>query len=121
MGTVYAGSLTLPLRDFTYVIKIQSYEMGITGVREAVMLDGMLRSKHLTSANGELQGWIEDIYDKSVTRGVARNISEAEEFDAILPTHAPSRLRCLLRQFQSTLKVDKNVKREKPAFEFETS
>jgi hypothetical protein len=116
-GMGYIGSLTLPFRDFSYVIKVQCLEMGVTGLREAVVLAGLLSSgKVTTGKNGELEGLIEDLYDPSVTSRVARNKSEAEEYDSRFPDHPLSRLRLLLRQIQSSLTVDKEVK-EAPAFE----
>ena len=42
-GAVYIGSLTLPFKDFSFVIKIQCYEGNITGVREALLVEKALR------------------------------------------------------------------------------
>ncbi len=38
-GMTYVGSYTVPFRDFSYVVKIQCEERGMTGVREAVLFD----------------------------------------------------------------------------------
>ncbi len=43
-GNTYMGSYTIPFRDFSYVIKIQCEEHGITGVRESILLNERLAS-----------------------------------------------------------------------------
>ena len=43
-GMTCVGAITLPFRDFSFVIKAQCAEHGTTGVREAVTLDAMLGS-----------------------------------------------------------------------------
>src|SRR5262245_54009281 len=35
--SIYLGSLTIPFRDFSYVIKLQCAEEGATGIREAFL------------------------------------------------------------------------------------
>ena len=37
-GRTYIGALTLPFRDFSYVFKVQGSEVGITGVRDTLVL-----------------------------------------------------------------------------------
>jgi hypothetical protein len=36
-GMVYLGSLILPFRDFSLMVKVQCHERGTTGIREAVV------------------------------------------------------------------------------------
>src|SRR6185436_4309139 len=33
-GRTYVGSLTFPFRDFSFVLKVQAQEVGITGIRD---------------------------------------------------------------------------------------
>ena len=66
-GISYVGSYTVPFRDFSYVVKIQCEERGMTGTREAVLIDKGLASGALElDDSGALSGdWNPDdaIYD----------------------------------------------------------
>jgi|SRR5271157_1125039 len=117
-GMTYLGSFTLPFQYFSYVVKVQCVETGMTGIRDSVVLHAMLNSGEVTiGKNGELQGWMLDPYDGSATSALARNKSEAEQYDANFPEHPLSRVRRLLRQIQLTRKVGNDIKRQ-PAFDF---
>jgi hypothetical protein len=73
-GMTYVGSVTIPFRDFSFVIKVQCEERGTTGMREAVLLDRRLRDGGIPDLSGgrlELPGWQPD----------------AEEHDAEFPGH----------------------------------
>src|SRR5438093_1256568 len=41
-GLTYVGSLTIPFRAFSFVVKVQCEEQGLTGFREAALLNGRL-------------------------------------------------------------------------------
>src|SRR5438094_7017723 len=43
-GMIYLASLTLPFRNFSYVIKAQCVETGVTGVRDAIVFDRELKA-----------------------------------------------------------------------------
>lgn len=95
-GMTYVGSVTIPFRDFSFVIKVQCEERGTTGIREAVLLDRRLRAGDVPSVSGgrmELPGWNPD----------------AEEFDSEFPAHPVSRLRKVLRQVCGSLDVEPEV------------
>jgi hypothetical protein len=47
-GVAHLGSLTLPFRDFSFVVKMQCAESGLIGVREAIIFDELL-------GNGEVR------------------------------------------------------------------
>jgi hypothetical protein len=51
-GVTYLGSLTIPFRDFSFVIKVQCWEEGITGLREALLFDEMRRNDMLRFEDG---------------------------------------------------------------------
>ena len=114
----YLGSITLPFRDFSYVVKIQCMEQGTTGIRDAVILDEKLASGEVTISekSGTLEGWMQDPYDLTIVGGFARNKSEAEEYDARFPEHPLTRLRQLLGQIEETLQISDDVRGE-PTFE----
>src|SRR5262249_15378459 len=48
-GMTYVGSVTVPFRDFSFVVKVQCEERGTTGLREAVLLDRRLRAGDVPS------------------------------------------------------------------------
>lgn len=94
-GMTYVGSLTLPFRDFSYVFKAQCEERGMTGMREAVLLDKHLREGKVTiEADGGIRG---------------KSNPDDDQYDSIFPQHPLSRLRHLLRSFEASCVVDPAV------------
>lgn len=115
----YLGSITLPFCDFSYILKLQRLETGVMGLRSAVIFDELLKTGEVTIdvEAEQMQSWMQDPYDPLVTAPLARNRSEAEEYDARFPDHPLSRLRQALGQVQRTLKVGREAQQE-PRFEF---
>ena len=90
-GMVYVGSFTLPFRDFSFVVKVQAEERGITGVRETVLVEQALASGAATpSSIFDLPGWNPD----------------AEAFDAEFPNHPVSRARRVLDRVARSLTIE---------------
>lgn len=89
-GMTYVGSITLPFRDFSFVIKVQCAEHGMTGLRETVLLDRGLQSGATMSA------------------GAAPD-SDAPAFDAEFPDHPVSRVRRALRGVCGSLVINPDV------------
>ena len=120
-GMTYLGSITLPFRDFSYVIKVQCEERGVTGWREAEVLGELLGkgevSLDVAGEGGQIPGWSRDPYDASIEAPLMRNRAEDEKYDARFPEHPLSRLRRVLHHIQSTLRVAEGVKRQ-PGFEY---
>jgi hypothetical protein len=88
-GFTYLGSITIPFRDFSFVLKVQCEERGPTGLREALLLDRQL------AAGAMLEG-----FDPS-----------NEQFDAELPTHPLSRARRTIHRVGTTARVDAAIKK----------
>jgi len=101
-GAVYLGSLTIPFRDFSFVIKIQCQEQGATGMREALLVDEALQK-----GTGRVEG------DRFVPSGWS---FDDEQFDDKLPQHPLSRVRRELRHIASSVHIEAKVK-DKPRFE----
>jgi hypothetical protein len=97
-GAVYLGSLTIPFQDFSFVVKIQCAEQGVTGTREALLVNEGLRK-----GTGHIEG------DRFVPEGWS---FDDEEFDNRLPRHPLSRVRKELRCIASTLRIDPKVRDE---------
>lgn len=103
-GMVYVGSLTFPLVDCSYVIKVQCQEYGTTGMRDAVIF--ALNHHCLPIEVDESQrvkGWFQDPYDSERQDPIMRNLSEDEKYDADFPTHPLSRVRRYLHEIQDSL------------------
>ncbi len=115
-GMAYVGSLLLPFRDFSFVIKVQCQEHGTTGMRDAIILNEALGDRRVTvdPDRKELEGWMRDPYDPALRRGFHWNLSEAREYDVRFPNHPLSRLRPVLTHLELTLRATKEVKESPP-------
>jgi len=116
-GMTYVGSLLLPFRDFSFVIKVQCQEHGMTGIRDAIIVDEALRDGRVTfdpDREEFLEGWMHDPYDPTLHGGFHWNLSEAPEYDVRFPNHPLSRLRLVLSHLELTLRITKEVKESPP-------
>ncbi len=95
-GMTYVGSVTIPFRDFSFVVKVQCEERGTTGLREAVLLDRLLQAGSVPSVSG------------GRTKLPVRE-PDSEEFDAEFPGHPVSRVRKVLRRVCGSLVVKPGV------------
>ncbi len=78
-GMAYVASATVPFRDFSFVLKLQCNEQGVTGTREGILMDRQLASGRIELDD---QGRIVGDWDP-----------DSEEFDAEFPGHPLSRAR----------------------------
>jgi hypothetical protein len=99
----YLGSLTLPFEDCSFVLKIQCQEQGITGAREAVVLDAALKTGQAQIIDGKVR-----------LRGAS---FESPEFDLLIPTHPLSRVRAELWKIAGSLRIDRKALAKKKPFE----
>jgi hypothetical protein len=99
-GLTYVGTLTLPFRDFSFVLKVQCEERGTTGTREAVLFDKLMKSGEIT-------------FDPP--NPPANFHPDDPRYDAEFPGHPLSRLRKLLRHIESTAMLDEATRAE-PGF-----
>jgi len=113
-GMTYIGSLTLPFRDFSFVIKVQCQEHGTTGIRDAIIGAEADGDGRVTWDREGVRGWMHDPYDPTLHRGFHWNLSEAAEYDVRFPNHPLSRLRPVLAHLEMTLRVTKEVKESPP-------
>ena len=95
-GMTYIGSLTIPFAEFSFVIKMQCEEHGITGVREAALfLIAQQQGTVQIAADGKLGGdWNPD----------------DERYDTKFPDHPVSRLRRGFARIMATLRVQEAAK-----------
>jgi len=116
-GMSYIGSLTLPFRDFSFVVKMQCTERGLTGMRESLVMDELLgRGEIKVDKSGGFEGWEKALV--SINSPSWRiNKAEAVEYDERFPNHPLSVLRRTFAQIESTIRVSDDVKRE-PRFSY---
>jgi hypothetical protein len=113
-GRTYIGSLTLPLRDFSYVVKVQAAELGVTGLRDTIVFSKLLSSGVVVMGPEGAEGWLVDPYEPGLVGPMTRNRSEVEEYDSEFPDHPLSRARATLRHVASTLRVSDGVRSAPP-------
>jgi hypothetical protein len=100
-GMMYQGVFTIPFRDFSFVIKVQSPESGTTGVREAVLTQRRLAAGEVPKLGGSgaiFPGWDPD----------------AVAYDKDFPKHPVSRLRRVLKGISLSASLDESVRRLSP-------
>ena len=97
-GRTYVGSLTVPFRDFSFVIKCQCAEGGTTGLKEALLFD---RSQ---AANVPMQIDVGQFHIPSWD-------PDAEKYDAEFPAHPVARARRVLAHVIGSLVVAAEVKK----------
>jgi len=115
-GMTYVGSFTFPFRDRSLVLKIQCEERGVTGMREAVVLDQLLGNGSVTISDGKVEGWSADPYDASIQLPLMRNLAEDSGYDAQFPDHPLSRARRAMTQLQTSLRLH-DALRDLPPFD----
>ena len=114
-GRTYLGSLTLPFRDFSYVLKVQCAEVGTTGMRDTVVFSQMMAEGTVAMApEGGAKGWLSDPYEPERTGPMTRNQSEHDRFDAMFPDHPLSRARATMAHLAATVRVDEGVRGAPP-------
>lgn len=109
-GMTYVGSITLPRREFSFVIKFRCEEYGTTGLREALVLDRELATQRVYIDKDELQGWVSPSGESSFSSDFFGNRAEVEEHDADFPEHPLSRVRRYLNNLESTVRLADNIK-----------
>ena len=94
-GLAYVGAFTLPFRDHSFVVKIQCEERGMTGLREAVLMDSALAEGRVqVAADGTIEGeWNPD------------DVCH----DGRFPDHPLTRMRRWLPRIRNALSLDKSL------------
>jgi hypothetical protein len=104
-GMSYLGSITMPFKNCSYVVKIQAYEDGITGMRETVIGEKMMREGKTISMEQGVERWFIDPYDPEIKEGTLMNHSEKEEYDSIFPEHPLTFIRSKLKALQESIQL----------------
>lgn len=112
-GMTYVGSMIFPFAEFSYVLKIQCAEHGITGIREAIVTDEWLRVR-----SGDpmtvMADFSRDPYDAGRRDKLMRNAAEDESRDSQFPQHPLSRTRRYLADLELTIEFDASIRSASP-------
>lgn len=77
-GMMYIASLTFPFESFSFVVKTQCAETGMTGMRDTVVFAKLGMS--VDADSGEVSGWAQDPYDAAFVAPLLRNRSDDAEW-----------------------------------------
>ncbi len=102
-GMGYIASLTLPFKNCSFVFKIQAVEMGITGLREAVIAEKLLLENVISIDESGYSNWFTDPYDKNFKSRILMNKAEQIVYDNDFPDHPLTQARQLLNQIEAGL------------------
>lgn len=94
-GMTYLASCTIPFYKYSYVVKIQAPELGITGFREMAIADRMRKEKKVSQID---EGWSSDPYDATFKDGNRMNVAEDEKYDSQFPNHPLTRARKFINE-----------------------
>lgn len=114
-GMTYIASITIPFENCSFVIKIQANEVGVTGMRDAVILNTLLESGEVGFDEEKITNWFEDPYDPDFKQGTPMNKSEHEKYDHEFPDHPLSIARSLIKTIAAGIAFNPEIK-ELPSF-----
>lgn len=109
-GVIYVGSITIPFAEYSYVIKVQASEGGLTGMRDSAISMKLVNSGEVEIGDNGLVGWFADPYEPSATAGFLMNQGEGEKYDAQFPKHPLSIVRNMLRQIEAEVVLGKDLR-----------
>ena len=93
-GMTYVGSLTIPFATCSYVVKVQCKERGVTGLREAFLLDKRLR---------------DGVAPEAALQDIAVS-GDAPEHDSQFPAHPLARARKHLASLATAVRVGERLR-----------
>jgi hypothetical protein len=112
-GMTYLGSLTIPFKKCSYVVKIQAVEVGTTGMRDTLVTNQLLTEGKINLGEDSFENWFVDPYDSSFKEGTRMNLSEDTAYDSMFPEHPLSQARSLLTQIESQIVFAEELVKQK--------
>lgn len=106
---IYLASLTIPFDDYSYVVKVQAMEAGITGMRDAIILNKLLASGEIEMKDEKLEGWFADPYEITYRSGILMNKSDHQSYDIEFPDHPLTLVRTMIEQLQKEISFDPEI------------
>jgi hypothetical protein len=114
-GVAYVAAITIPFKDFSFVLKITCQERGLGGNRETRILE---QRRLALLEKGETRdvmiGWNSDPYDPNFKSELLMTFAENQIFDADFPDHPISRARFWIGVFEKTLTLEKSLQAFEP-------
>ncbi len=112
-GRIYVASFTFPFEAFSFVIKVQCPEIGITGRRESaivakLMREGKIDLSKLPTGDGA------PVSLPSNTASLISATTDDEAYDKEFPNHPLTRARSHLRHVRRTLIFEEAVHKAPP-------
>lgn len=119
---LYIGSLAIPMSDRSFVLTLYSQEVGVTGIRDAVIFS-KLSSENATFVpdpeSGKIVGWAKDPYFPNYDGPCLRNLSESKEYDGQFPSHPLTKVRGRIEELASSVEVIVDIaEKDKPWWKF---
>jgi hypothetical protein len=109
-GMGYVGSLILPFASCSWVVKLQCFEVGVTGMRESIWLNEHLsRGGSLEEAGIDTSA--EPLGPDDPRPPVRRVPADDPEWDGLVPQHPLSRLRRGLPPLLESIKLSRAATR----------
>jgi len=103
-GITYIASLTIPFKNCSFVLKVQAAEVGMTGMREALIGDRLTSINIISVDENGYSNWFSDPYDSNFKGGLLMNKSEQDNYDNEFPNHPLTQARKLIKQIENGLK-----------------
>lgn len=107
-GRIYIGSITLPFAAFSYVLKAQFAEVGMTGIREALLMQ-----EFMTHNPGDFANLQSGPFPPEVRERLHSFVNDPRH-DVRFPDHPLSRVRQQLAHVRTTVQIAANVKQAPP-------
>ncbi|MFB9410350.1 hypothetical protein [Dactylosporangium matsuzakiense] len=104
-GQVFIASCTVPRATCSTVLKLQAPERGMTGFREAIIMDRL----------GPAEFFRPSPYAPDLTGGLPAHRADEPQYDAEFPQHPLTLARQLMHRLLPTVRLDPRFKAE-PAF-----
>lgn len=112
-GMNYLASITLPFKNYSYVVKLEAPEMGTTGMRDAVVGAKLMKEGIVNLEDKGLDGWFADPYEPNIKEGTPMNKAEDPQYDAEFPEHPLSLLRKYFRELEAGISFDPKIQQVK--------
>lgn len=110
-GMVYLASFTIPFEKCSYVIKIQAPEEGMTGMRDSIIAQKLMKENKISIGDHGYVGWFKDPYGLEINENNLMNKSEEERYDIEFPEHPLSLARNLLQQIESEIEFESSLEK----------
>ena len=111
-GRVYIGTYAIPFQKYSYVIKIQCPEIGVTGLRESMATSELMREGKLELGEPNADGTPSQLPEQ--IQKLISQTTDDEKFDSLFPNHPLTRLRRHLITFKNSIKLDETLHNAEP-------